>query len=523
VTDHRREAALVGGLIAVALALRFLGLSEGDFWNDELYTRTIVDNSPTNVQVTVMETESSPHLYYLLAWAWAGILGVGEASVRSLSAVAGALVAPVAYLTLRQVGLRTEALIAGALAAVSPLLIWYSQEARVYSLFALLTAVALLFFVRALVNCDMRALIGWSIASAAMLLTHYFAIFTIAGMAAVLLYRHRARWQWILLSLLPTAIAALAVLPTIAAQRSGGQRTDWISAIPLPERVLQVPEHFLTGLAYPPLAVVLVAGLLAAIGGAGLLIHAQRGRLVGGGLVGVAAISIGIPVLAKAVNQDFLISRNLIGAIVPLLLAVSVGLGASRLRRAGPIVAVALVCLLAATSVAGEYDHDVERPPWGSAAEAIAEGGEPDMVLACCGTVAGPAGHYLESFEPYEPTTMGEVEVKQVVLATIERPDHRPKDDFCWWGAACQANDVLGPGGPPAYPRELSQAFASTFDRVETSMHGSIKLERYQSSTAVQLGPETPIRLAPHDVVVVGDDRAVNSVEVLIPPRLIAE
>ena len=167
VTDHRREAALVGGLLAVALAVRFLGLSEGDFWNDELYTLTIVDKSPTNVQVAVQETESSPHLYYLLAWVWSGILGGGEAALRSLSAVAGALVAPVAYLTLRQVGLRTEALIAGALAAVSPLLVWYSQEARVYSLFALMTAVALLFFVRLLVDFKTRTLVYWSIASAA--------------------------------------------------------------------------------------------------------------------------------------------------------------------------------------------------------------------------------------------------------------------------------------------------------------------------------------------------------------------
>jgi hypothetical protein len=521
--DYIREAALVGGLVAVALALRFLGLAEGDFWNDELFTQAIVDKTPTNVQITVLETESSPHLYYLLAWAWSGILGAGEAGVRSLSAVAGALIAPVAYLTLRQVNLRTEALIAGALAAVSPLLIWYSQEARVYSLFALLTAVGLLFFVQLLVDFRVRGLVGWSIASAAMLLTHYFALFTIAGMTAVLLYRHRARWQSIALSLLPTAIAGFALLPTVAAQRSGQQRTEWITAIPLGERLLQLPEHFLTGLTYPPLVVVLVAGLLAAVGAAGLLVHSQRGRLVGGGLLGVAAITIGIPVLAKAVNQDFVISRNLLGAVVPLLLAAGVGLGARRLRPAGPIVALALVCLLAGLSVAAQYDDDVERPPWGDAAEAIAEGGEPDMVLACCGTVAGPSGHYLGQLEPYDPATMGEVEVEQVVLATIERPDHRPGNDFCWWGGPCQANDVLGPGGPPAYPRELSQAFASEFDQVETSARGAIKLERYRSSTAVPLGPETPIQLAPHDVVVVGDDRAVNSVEVFVSPRLLAE
>ena len=523
-TDHIREALLVGGLIALALALRFLGLAEGDFWGDELATRdAVADRTPSEVLTVIQEKEGAPHPYYLLAWAWAGILGAGEAGLRSLSAIAGALVAPVAYLTLRQVDLRTEALIAGALAAVSPLLIWYSQEARVYSLFALLTAVALLFFVRVLVNFGTRALICWSIAAAATLLTHYFAIFTIAGMATVLLYRHRAHWRSITLSLLPTAIAGFALQPTIAAQRVNvlDGNPGWVSQIPLSERLLQLPEHLLTGLAYPPLPVVLVAGLLAAIGGAAVVIHDQRGRLVGGGLLGVLAVSIVLPILAKAANQDFAISRYLLGAIVPLFLAVGVGLGAARFRPVGPIVALTMVCLLAVTSVAGEYDDEVERPPWGAAADAIAEGDEADMVLACCGVAASPAAYYLgSSFDSYNPATMGEVEVKQVVLAKIERPDHRPKDDFCWWGSPCLAEDPLGPGGP-ANPAALSNALASAFDHVETSTRGPITIERYRSSTPVSLGPQTPIRLS-EDEVIIGND-IHNSVELQVAHGLFAE
>lgn len=316
-TDHTREAFLVGGLTAVALALRLLGLAEGDFWADELDTRRVVDRAPGEVLIAVQENEGAPHLYYLLAWAWSGIFGAGEAGIRSLSAVAGALVTPVAYLTLRQVHLRTEAVIAGALAAVSPLLVWYSQDARVYSLYALLTAAALLFFVRVLVNFSKPALIGWSIASATALLTHYFALFAITGMAAVLLYRHKARWQWIALSLLPPALTEFALLPTVAFQRSSkGQ--DWISEIPLQERLLQVAEHFLTGFTYPPLAVVVVAGLLAATGGIALFIHSQRARLVGGSLLGVVAASIGLPILAIAIDTDLVNSRNLLGAMLPL-------------------------------------------------------------------------------------------------------------------------------------------------------------------------------------------------------------
>ena len=519
--DHIREVCLVAGITAAALALRFLGLSEGDFWSDELATRlAVVDLTPREVLVAVQDNEGAPHLYYLLAWAWTGILGAGDAALRSLSAIAGALIAPVAYLTLRQVGLRTEALIAGALAAVSPLLIWYSQEARVYSLFALLTAVSLLFFVRLLVDLDTRALIWWSIASAAAFLTHYFALFTILGMAAVLLYRHRAHWQPIALSLLPTAVAGLALWPAIAAQRPG-EKTNWIAETSFSERLLQLPEHFLTGLAYPPLPVVLAAGLLALAGAAGVIFQGQRGRLVGGGVLAVLAVTFALPLLALVVDKDFVLSRYLLGAVVPLVLVISVGLGAVRVRPAGPLIALALVCLLAGTSIAGEYDSDVERPPWGEAAEAIAEDGEPDMVIACCGVPAGPSQHYLTSYESYDPGDMGEVEVREVVVATIRRPDHRPDNDFCWWGAPCQAENLLIPGGL-ADPDTLSDAFASTFDSVETSRSGSIELERFRSPTPIPLGPETPIRFPEGDRVVVDDD-IVHSVEVRLSPRVLAE
>ena len=512
---HTGELLLVGALTALALVLRFIGLAEGDFWADELATRrAVTDRTPGDVLVVIQRGEGAPHLYYLLAWAWSGVLGAGEAALRSLSAVAGALVTPVAYLTLRQLGLRTEATIAAALVAVSPLLVWYGQEARMYSLLTLVTAIAVFFFVRLLVDFNERTLIAWSIASAVTLLTHYFAIFTIIGMAAVLLYRHRVRRQVIALALLPTAVAAFALLPTFASQRNNATG-DWVSEIPLSERVLQMPEHFLTGFAYPPLLIVLLAGLLAAVGGIGLLLRDRREQVVGGSLLGVVLVCIAVPGLAIAVNRDFLLSRYLVGALIPLVLAVSVGLGARRLRPAGPVIAVALAVVLIVTSVAGEYDDDTERPSWGDAAEAIAGGGDPDLVLACCGTLAASASHYLPSYEAYE-SGMGEIEIDDVVLAWVPRPDHRPAGDFCWWGGQCQADDVLGPGPPGPEPEKVSQALSSSFDRVETFTSDSIRIERYHSAKPIALNPGNGLTLREGDFVEVGDDEAINGVEQLV-------
>ena len=76
---------------------------------------------------------------------------------------------------------------------VHPFLVWYSQEARAYGLFALLAAVGLFFFGQALRAGGHWAFVGWAIASSLALATHYFAVFLIVPEAVWLLLRSPAR------------------------------------------------------------------------------------------------------------------------------------------------------------------------------------------------------------------------------------------------------------------------------------------------------------------------------------------
>ena len=87
----------------------------------------------------IPQTESTPPLYYGIAWVWARVFGYAEAGLRSLSAVCGVLLVPVAYGAGRKLISPRAGLIAAALTAFNPFLIWYSQEARSYELVALLS------------------------------------------------------------------------------------------------------------------------------------------------------------------------------------------------------------------------------------------------------------------------------------------------------------------------------------------------------------------------------------------------
>ena len=80
----------------------------------------------------IPQTESTPPLYYCVAWVWARVFGYGETGLRSLSAVCGVLLVPVVYAAGAKLISRRAGVIAAAFATCSPLLIWYSQEARSY-------------------------------------------------------------------------------------------------------------------------------------------------------------------------------------------------------------------------------------------------------------------------------------------------------------------------------------------------------------------------------------------------------
>ncbi len=133
----------LAALVLLAAALRFPGLDAQSFWHDEAFTVPLVDGSFGHLLDGIGDTESTPPLYYVLAWLWEKLFGSGEAGLRSLSAVFGVALVPVAYLIGRELAGRRAALVAGALVAVSPYLVWYSQEARAYALVACLGALAL--------------------------------------------------------------------------------------------------------------------------------------------------------------------------------------------------------------------------------------------------------------------------------------------------------------------------------------------------------------------------------------------
>src|SRR5918912_3546877 len=148
--SERRFALGLGGLTLAALGLRLWRLPAlGGFDWDEAATVYIAARPVPDLLAYLRGAPfEHPPLYYLLAHAWLG-LGSDETTLRLLSALLGALAVPLLGLLGAELAGRRAGLLAAALLAVAPAHVFYSRDARMYSLLALLGVVALYALVRA--------------------------------------------------------------------------------------------------------------------------------------------------------------------------------------------------------------------------------------------------------------------------------------------------------------------------------------------------------------------------------------
>jgi mannosyltransferase len=388
-------------LTAFGLALRFASLGVQSFHHDEVITAArVIPGSFGDMLGHVKGSESNPPLYYVLAWGWAKAFGTDEIGLRSLSALFGAATVPLAYCIGAELASRRAGLITAAFVAVSPMLIWYSQEARSYSLLVFFCAASLLFFVRALHRRDGRDLALWALASALALCSHYFAIFAVAIEALWLLIALRSRWRLVLPAIGAVVVAGLALLPLLTAQVNP-THIGWIDFTPLSSRFFQTGASFLAGetghvIAEPPreryaLLPVIFCGLA-------LLLVAIRGSKAErrGALLGLA-VGLGVVALvlvAALVGRDYVVERNLLPALLPLTIAAAIGFGADRARRLGLLLAIVLCAYWVAFDVHITQTPNLQRPDFRALTEALGRARVPRAIVTWK-LAADPVHFYL--------------------------------------------------------------------------------------------------------------------------------
>ncbi|MDP2937207.1 MAG: glycosyltransferase family 39 protein, partial [Dehalococcoidia bacterium] len=136
-------------VLGLAFALRVVGLPDLQLSGDAAWSVYLaLKDLPALTLATAMD--SHPPLFYYVLHAWMAASGLTELAVRFLSAVFGLLTVTLTYKLGQRLLGPWGGLIAGLLAAVSPFLVYFDRMPRMYSLLALLAALAIYLVLRLL-------------------------------------------------------------------------------------------------------------------------------------------------------------------------------------------------------------------------------------------------------------------------------------------------------------------------------------------------------------------------------------
>ncbi len=143
-----KKIALLG-LILIAFALRAYRLDAQDLWGDEAYS-IFLSQMPLD-QVVAGAADTHPPLYPLFLFVWLRLFGSTVFATRMLSASIGTCIVPLIFaFAKRATASPRVAWFSIIFATVSPLLIYYSQETRMYELVTLLALASTYFCLRVL-------------------------------------------------------------------------------------------------------------------------------------------------------------------------------------------------------------------------------------------------------------------------------------------------------------------------------------------------------------------------------------
>jgi len=167
---HRALPLLV--ILLLATVLRLYQLDGQSLWADEGNSAALALRSLDRIAHDAGQ-DIHPPLYYWLLHFWVYACGRSETGLRSLSALLGVALVALTYLWGKHLFGRSVGLAAAFAAAISPFQVYYSQEARMYILLALLGAALVYTLLRYLESAQTAWLGGFILSAGAGLYVHY--------------------------------------------------------------------------------------------------------------------------------------------------------------------------------------------------------------------------------------------------------------------------------------------------------------------------------------------------------------
>jgi 4-amino-4-deoxy-L-arabinose transferase-like glycosyltransferase len=169
----------------VAAGLRCFELGRSSFWYDEVVTMRLARApGPRALLERLFQIDATrAPLYPLILQVWVRIFGTSEAAARSLSVLCGVASIALTYAIGRRTFDRTTGLWAAWLAALSPALIVYGREARMYSWLVLATCLCWLLLLDLTRGPTAPRMLAYMVAEIALVYSHPLGLIMAATLA----------------------------------------------------------------------------------------------------------------------------------------------------------------------------------------------------------------------------------------------------------------------------------------------------------------------------------------------------
>ena len=220
--DRALTAAALAAL-AIGVASRVLRIDATELWLDEICSVLLADRDLPELWATLRTSEKHPPLFYLLLRAAVQNIGREAVAARLPSLVAGLACLGALYAAGRATWGRRAGLWAAALAALTPVVVHYSAEARHYMVAALFALLATEWLRRAHVHGRVSWWAGYVTWTALAMSTHYYAFFLLPLLPLSFLLYPRTRRNLALGATAGAVLAGLALAYILGLTAGGGE------------------------------------------------------------------------------------------------------------------------------------------------------------------------------------------------------------------------------------------------------------------------------------------------------------
>jgi len=174
IKKHPKTDLIVLGLgLAVFLTITLINAPRASIWFDEAFSTYIAQFSFWDI-ARFTASDVHPPFYYWLLKVWSNIFGTTELAYRSLSILFGAATAVVAFFLSRKLFGRKVAWLSLVFIVLSPMVIRYSDEARMYTLAALIVMSATILMLKAIETKKTKYWVWYGVLVSVGMWTHYF-------------------------------------------------------------------------------------------------------------------------------------------------------------------------------------------------------------------------------------------------------------------------------------------------------------------------------------------------------------